>query len=159
METPEAATYMAETSSMGDTHAVRETATPIMGGTKAAIHTYGATHPTHAAMVEAAVVMIGLAAIKNGGGAVVAVITPAQRRAANSRIVRQPARTSVGLGSSRLRSSECSRGQPNGGGQYDRFGREFAAGHRSLLWGFAPQFKPILKWESGGPAAMGEWHC
>jgi hypothetical protein len=24
---------------------------------------------------------------------------------------------------------------------------------------FAPQFKLILKWESGGPAAMGEWHC
>ena len=42
METAEAATDMAETSSMGDTHAVRETATPEMGDTYAAIHTYGA---------------------------------------------------------------------------------------------------------------------
>src|SRR6202047_2694591 len=63
-------------------------------------------------------------------------------------------RAGIGLGSSRLRSSKCSDGQPNAGSQQDRFGREFAAGHRSLLWGFAPQFKLIPKWESGGPAAM-----
>jgi hypothetical protein len=31
METPEAATRLAEASDMGDTHAVRETATPKMG--------------------------------------------------------------------------------------------------------------------------------
>jgi hypothetical protein len=148
METSEAATHMAEAPDMGDTHAVRETRAPVMGGTKAAIHTYGATHPTHAAMVEAmieAAVVIRVPAIKYCGVAIVAIITPAQRRAANSRIVRQPARTSVGLGSSWLWPNGRSRGQPNGGGQYDRFGREFAADHRSLLWGFAPQFKLVLK--------------
>jgi len=56
METPEATTDMAEAPDMGDTHAVREIRAPVMGGTKAAIHTYGATHPTHAmagAVVEA----------------------------------------------------------------------------------------------------------
>jgi hypothetical protein len=115
METAEAA--VAEASDMGDTHAVRETRAPVIGGTKAAIHTNGATHPTHAmaravveavadfanptpggigAMIEAAVV--GLAAIKDGG---VAVIIPAQC-AAITRIVRQPARTGVGLGGGRL---------------------------------------------------------
>ena len=76
METPEAATDMAETSSMGDTHAVRETATSIMGGTKAAIHTYGATHPTHAAMAEAMIeaAVVRVPAIKYVGVAVIAVI-------------------------------------------------------------------------------------
>jgi len=79
METAEA-THMAEAPDMGDTHAVRETPAPVMGGTNAAIHTYGATHPTHAAMVEAmieAAVVIRVPAIKDGGVAVVAVITPA----------------------------------------------------------------------------------
>ena len=38
METPEAATHMAETSDMGDTHAVGETATSKMGDTYAAAH-------------------------------------------------------------------------------------------------------------------------
>jgi hypothetical protein len=37
------------------------------------------------------------------------------------------------LGSSRLRSGERNRGQPNGGSQRDRFGGKLAAGHRSLL--------------------------
>ena len=73
METPESA--MAETSDMGATHTVRETATPKMGGTKAAIHANGATHPTHAAMgesmIEAAVARV---ATKYGG---IAVIIPA----------------------------------------------------------------------------------
>ena len=48
----EAATHGmgAETSEMGDTHTVRETATAEMGGAKAAIHTYGATN----AMTETA---------------------------------------------------------------------------------------------------------
>ena len=44
MEAPETAAHMAETSDMGDTHAVGETAPAEMSGTKAAIHTYGATH-------------------------------------------------------------------------------------------------------------------
>jgi hypothetical protein len=63
---------MAEASDMGDTHTVRETATPEMGGTKAAIHTDGTTHPTHAAMgesvIEAAAVRV---AAKYGGIAVI----------------------------------------------------------------------------------------
>src|SRR6202047_2246054 len=59
-------------------------------------------------------------------------------------------RAGIGLGSSRLRSSKCSDGQPNAGSQQNHFGRKFAAGHRSLLWGFAPQFKLIPKWDLGG---------
>src|SRR5258708_38852434 len=69
-----------------------------------------------------------------------------------SRIVDRPRRAGVGigLGSGWLRSSKCGRGQPNGGSQQDRFGGKLAAGHRSLLWGFAPQFKLIAKWDLGG---------
>ena len=113
METAEAATDMAETSSMGDTHTVRETATPEVGDTYAPIHATQATHAVAEAMIEAAVVRVP--AIKHGGVAV-AVITPAQRAAIN-RIRRQPVRTGVGLGGSRLRSSERSRGQANGSSQ------------------------------------------
>jgi hypothetical protein len=137
METPEAATDMAEAPDMGDAHTVRETATPIMGGTKATIHTYGASHPTHAAMVEAmieAAVVISVPTVKYCGVAVITIIIPAQC-AAIARIVCQPVRTGVGLGGSRLRYCERSRGQANAGSQQNRFGREFAAGHRSLLWG------------------------
>jgi hypothetical protein len=50
METAEAA--VAETSDVGDTHTMLETATPVMGGTEAAIHTYG-THAMAGAVVEA----------------------------------------------------------------------------------------------------------
>jgi len=114
METAEAATDMAETSSMGDTHTVRETATPEVGDTYAPIHATQATHAVAEAMIEAAVVRVP--AIKHGGVAVVAVITPTQRAAIN-RIRRQPVRTGVGLGSSRLRSGERSRGQANGSSQ------------------------------------------
>jgi len=79
-----------ETSGVGDTHAVSETATAVMCGTKAAIHTYGATNPAHAtagavveavanfanptpggigAMIEAAVVRVS--AVEDGGEAVI----------------------------------------------------------------------------------------
>jgi len=77
--------------------------------------------------------------------AVIAEIILACRDAPVTRIVCETGRASVGLGGSRLRSGERNRRQPNGGGQHDRFGGKLAAGHRSLLWGFAPQFKLIPK--------------
>jgi hypothetical protein len=98
------------------THTVRETAASEMGDTYAAAHVVvQATHAMPEAMIEAAVVR--MPAIKYGGVAVVATVPiPAQRTAIN-RIGRQPVGTGVGLGGSRLRSSKCSRGQPNAGGQ------------------------------------------
>jgi hypothetical protein len=114
METPEAATHMAETSDMGDTHAVGETATPKMGDTYAAAHVAQATHAVTQAMIEAAVVR--LPAIKYGGVAVIAEIIRACRSTAVSRIVDGTC-WAVGLSSSRLRSSKGSRGQPNAGSQ------------------------------------------
>ena len=121
--TMEAATMeAADTSDMGDAHTVRETATSKMsdmGDTDAAtIHVAHAAHPVAEAMTEGAVVSV---AAKYGGVAVIAaapiaVIIPTQRAAIN-RIRRQPVRTGVGLGSSRLRSGERSRGQANGSSQ------------------------------------------
>ena len=76
METPEAATDMAEAPDMGDAHTVRETATSEMGNTYAAIHAAQAAHTVAQTMIEAAVV-IRVPAIKYCGVAIVAVITPA----------------------------------------------------------------------------------
>jgi hypothetical protein len=90
MEAPETATHMAETSDMGDTHAVGETATPKMGDIYAAVgetvtSDMGDTYAveTHAVMddapisadavIEAAMVRV---TTKYGGVAVIAVITP-----------------------------------------------------------------------------------
>jgi hypothetical protein len=99
METPEAATRMAETSDMGDTHAVGETATSKMGDTYAAAHVAQATHAVTQAMIEAAVVR--LPAIKYGGVAVIAEIIRARRSTAVSRIV-DGTGWAVGLRGSRL---------------------------------------------------------
>jgi hypothetical protein len=152
MEAPETSTHVAETSDMGDTHAMTETVTSEMSGTYAAAHVAQAIHAVADAVSEAAVVR--LPAIKYGGVAVIAKVIRACRGTAVSRIVHRPRRAGVpvgiGLGSSRLRSSKRSDGQPNAGSQQDRFGRKLAAGHRSLLWGFAPQFKLIAKWDLGG---------
>jgi len=176
MEAPETAAHMAETSDMGDTHAVGETATSKMGDIYAAVSetvtsdmgdTYAAE--THAVMDDAPISAdacvseaVAVPAIKYSpaGIVVIAKVIRACRGTAVSRIVHRSRRTGViagiGLGSSRLRSSKCGRGQPNGGSQQDRFGGELAAGHRSLLWGFAPQFKLIPRWAMDGPPAMGE---
>jgi hypothetical protein len=175
VETTETATHMAETSDMGDTHTVGETATPKMGDIHAAVgetvssnmgDTYAAaeTHSvmgdgplgTHAHMAEA--VAVPTIKYTPAGIVVIAKVIRAWRGAAVSRVVNKAARASVGIGlcSSRLRSSKCSDGQPNAGSQHDRFGGKLAAGHRSLLWGFAPQFRLIAKWAIDGPPAMSE---
>jgi hypothetical protein len=177
----EAATHAVapKTSNMCDTHTVCEPAPAEMSGTKAAIHTYGATHAmietaasdmgdtyaveTHAVMGDgplgayahvAEAVAVPAIKYSPAGIVVIAKVIRACRGTAVSRIVHRPRRTGVlagiGLGSSRLRSSKCSDGQPNAGSQHDRFGGKLAAGHRSLLWGFAPQFKLIPKWDLGG---------
>jgi hypothetical protein len=183
METPEAATRMAEASDMGDTHAVSETATPKMGDIYAAVgetvtskmgDTYAAeTHAVmddrpvgaHAHMAEAVIgvtteysrVTVAIA-IRIAG--VIAKVICARIGAAVGRIVDSTGRASVlagiGLGSGWLRSSKCGRGQPYGGSQQDRFGGKLAADHRSLLRGFAPQFKLVPKWAIDGPPAMDE---
>ena len=167
-------------SKMCDTHTVCEAAPAEMSGTKVAIHTYGATHAmietaasemggtyavvkTHAVMDDAPIgadvhmaEAMAVPAIKYSpvGIIVIAKVIRACRGTAVSRIVHRLRRTGVlagiGLGSGWLRSSKCGRGQPNGGSQQDHFGPKFAAGHRSLLWGFAPQFKLIPKWNLGG---------
>jgi hypothetical protein len=177
LETTETATHMAETSDMGDTHAVGETATPKMGDIYAAVgetvtsdmgDTYAAE--THAVMDDApisadahvseavtdAVVKVPTIvwSIETVRIAVVAKVIRALIGAAVSRIGDSTDRASVlvgiGLGTSRLRSKKCSHRQSNAGSQQQYFGRKFAAGHRSLLWGFAPQFKLIPKWDWGG---------
>jgi hypothetical protein len=57
METAEAAAHcMAETSYMGDTYTMLETAAPETGDTYAATHVAQATHAMAEAMMEAAVV-------------------------------------------------------------------------------------------------------
>jgi hypothetical protein len=138
METPEAATRMAEASDMGDTYAVGETATPEMGDIYAAVgetvtsdmgDTYAAE--THALMDDAPISadahvpepMIGVTAkysrvavaIAVRIAVVIAKIIRARRHAAVSRVVYETGRTRVGLGSGWLRSSKCGCGQPNGG--------------------------------------------
>jgi hypothetical protein len=165
---PATHTMAPKTSNMCDTHTVRETATGEMSGTKAAIHTYGATHAmtetvtsemggtygaaeTHAVMGDgplgayahvAEAVAVPAIKYRPAGIVVIAKVIRACRGTAVSRIVHRPCRTGVlagvGLGSGRLRSSKCSDGQPNAGSQHDRFGGKLAAGHRSLLWGFTP---------------------
>jgi hypothetical protein len=131
---------MAETSDMGDTHAVGETATPKMGDIYAAVgetvtsdmgDTYAAE--THAVMDDApisadahvseavtdAVVKVPAIvwSIETVRIAVVAKVIRALIGAAVSRIGDSTGRASVlvgiGLGSSRLRSSKCSHRQSN----------------------------------------------
>src|ERR1700736_6066665 len=156
MEAPETAAHMAETSDMGDTHAVGETATHNMGSTSAAPepHPVMGDGPLGAYAHVAEAVAVPAIKYSPAGIVVIAKVIRACRGTAVSRIVHRPRRTGVlagiGLGSGWLRSSKCGRGQPNGGSQQDRFGGKLAAGHRSLLWGFAPQFKLIPKWDLGG---------
>ena len=145
METPEAATRMAKASDMGDTHAVGETATPKMGDIYAAVgetvtsdmcDTHGAAEmggtyaaaKTHAVMRDGPLgayahvaEAVAVPAIKYSPAGIVVVtkVIRACRGTAVSRIVDRPRWTGVlagiGLSSSRLRSSKCSRGQPNAG--------------------------------------------
>src|SRR5271169_4678970 len=103
----------------------------------------------------AAVRQISVIAVVVGGvGAIsairaIGIIGCARQGTAVRQIVYGPGRTGrlvgIGLRSSRLRASKASHGQPNAASQQGRFNREFAAGHRSLLWGFAPQFELIAK--------------
>src|SRR5580700_7537410 len=178
----EAATHAVapKTSNMCDTHTVCEAAPAEMSGTRAAIHTYGATHAmietaasemrgtyavvkTHAVMCDgplgadahmAEAVAVPAIKYSTAGIVVIAKVIRACRGTAVSRIVHRPRRTGVlagiGLGSGWLRSSKCGRGQPNGGSQQHHFGRKLAAVHRSLLGGSAPQFKLIPKSDLGG---------
>ena len=152
---PEAAAYVVAAGN-AHTHAM-ETATAEMADT------YDAVVETHAVINDAppgthataeAVAKFMVAAIVESVR--IAVISLAWRDAAVSRVVYETGRTRVGLRGSRLRSGERNRGQPNGGSQHHRFGGKPAARHRSLLWGFAQQFKLILKWVIDGPLAMGE---
>jgi hypothetical protein len=137
VETPEAATRMAEASDMGDTHAVGETATPKMGDIYAAVgetvtSDMGDTcaAETHAVMDDAPIsagahvseAMIGVTAkysrvavaIAVRIAVVIAKIIRAFIGAAVSRIVDGAGWASVligvGLSSSRLRSSKSDRG-------------------------------------------------
>jgi hypothetical protein len=136
MEAPETAAHMAETSDMGDTHAVGETATSKMGDIYAAVSetvtskmggTYAAAE-THAVMGDgplgayahgAEAVAVPAIKYSPAGIVVIAKVICACRGTAVSRIVHSPRRTGVlvgiGLRGSRLRSSKCSDGQPNAG--------------------------------------------
>jgi hypothetical protein len=96
-----------------------EAAASDMGETHAAIATY--------AMAEAVAKFMVTAIVQPVGIVVIAEIILAWRDAAVIRIVYETSRASVGLGGSRLRSSKCGRGQPNGGSQQDRFGGKLAA--------------------------------
>jgi hypothetical protein len=73
---------------------------------------------------------------------IIGLVSVARQGTAVSRVVHIPRRAGVpvgvGLRSSRLRSSNASHGQPNTASQQGRFNREFAAGHRSLLFGDWP---------------------
>jgi hypothetical protein len=153
----ETATHMAvgetATPKMGDIYAAAgETAASEMDDTYAVVETHAVMDdcPLGAEPVaEAAVVRVPT---KNSGVAVavpIAEIIRACRSTAVKRIVDGTGWTVV-LSSSRLRPSECSHRQPNATSKQDYF-RLFAAGHRSLLWGFAPQFKQVPKWAINGP--------
>jgi len=155
---PEAAAYVVAAGN-AHTHAM-ETATAEMADTyDAVVETHAVINDappgTHATAEAVAKFMVA-AIVQTVGMAVIAVIILARRDAAVSRVVYETGRTRVGLRGSRLRSGERNRGQPNGGSQHHRFGGKPAARHRSLLWGFAQQFKLILKWVIDGPLAMGE---
>src|ERR1700722_4737056 len=156
MDASETAAHMAEPSKMGDIYAaVSETVTSKMGGTYAAAETHAVMGdgPLGAYAHVAEAVAVPAIKYSPAGIVVIAKVIRACRGTAVSRIVHRPRRTGVlagiGLGSGWLRSSKCGRGQPNGGSQQYRFGRKLAAGHRSLLWGLAPQFKLIPKWDLG----------
>ena len=109
------------TPKMGDIHAaVGETVSSNMGDTYAA--------ETHAVMDDASISAyahmaeaVAVPAIKYSpaGIVVIAKVIRACRGTAVSRIVHRPRRTGVfagiGLSSGWLRSSKCSRGQPNAG--------------------------------------------
>src|SRR5580700_11290619 len=161
---PKAASHaMAEAANVAEAAQMGETAASEMGDAYAMVETHAVMGDrpvgAHAHVPEA---MIGVTAkysrvavaIAVRIAVVIAKIIRAFIGAAVSRIVDgagwASVRAGIGLGSSRLRSSKCSDGQPNAGSQQDHFGRKFAAGHRSLLWGFAPQFKLIPKWDLGG---------
>src|SRR5260370_3305370 len=148
---------------MGDIYAAAsETVTSKRGGTYAGAETHAVMGdgPLGAYAHVAEAVAVPAIRYSQAGIVVIAKVIGACRGTAVSRIVHRPRRTGVlagiGLGSGWLRSSKCGRGQPNGGSQQDRFGGKLAAGHRSLLWGFAPQFNLFQSgiWEgSAGPPA------
>jgi hypothetical protein len=150
VETPEAATRMAEASDMGDTHAVGETATPKMGDIYAAVgetvtsdmgDTYAAeTHAVmgdrplsaYARVAEAvAKLVVTIGAIRQIAITIVRqvaiVIGLIRRGTAVDRILYGPdwagVFVGVGLRGSRLRPGKHSRGQPDCASQQHRFGR------------------------------------
>jgi hypothetical protein len=134
-----------------ETHAVIDDAPPgthAMAETVAEMgETYAVTDATTHPMVEAVAQYAVLAMAQPIGSVriavpVIAIILIALRDASVSRIVGKIAGTSVRirLCGGWLRSNKCSHRQPNTGSQQNSFGRKPAAGHRSLLWGFAPQF-------------------
>ena len=117
----EAAAYVVAAGN-AHTHAVAETATAEMADT------YDAVVETHAVMGDGPLgayahvaEAVAVPAIKYSPAGIVVItkVIRACRGTAVSRIVHRPRRTGVlagiGLSSSRLRSSKCSRGQPNAG--------------------------------------------
>src|SRR3984893_8096045 len=161
---PKAASHaMAEAANVAEAAQMGETAASEMGDAYAMVETHAVMGDrpvgAHAHVPEA---MIGVTAkysrvavaIAVRIAVVIAKIIRACIGAAVSRIVDgagwASVRAGIGLGSSRLRSSKCSDGEPNANRQQDQFGRKLAADHRSLLWGFARQFKLIPKWDLGG---------
>ena len=152
VKTAEAA--MAETSAMGDAHAVRETAAPEMGDMgetdAATFNVAQAAHAVASAMTEAPVVRVatqyrGIAVIT---AVLITEIIPAQCGAANRRIVDQPGRTGVGLRGSRLRSSERSPRITQCQQPLRSLWSRARCGSSQPPLGFAQQFKLILKWAS-----------
>src|SRR3984893_3111677 len=148
---PKAASHaMAEAANVAEAAQMGETAASEMGDAYAMVETHAVMGDrpvgvgAHAHVPEA---MIGVTAkysrvavaIAVRIAVVIAKIIRACIGAAVSRIVDGAGRASVlvglGLGRSWLRSSKCSRRQPDTGNGQDYFGRQSAAGHRSLLWG------------------------
>ncbi len=97
MEAPETAAHMAETSDMGDTHAMTETVTSEMGGTHAAAETHAVMGdgPLGAYADVAEAVAVPAIKYSPAGIVVIAKVIRACRGTAVSRIVHRPRRTGV----------------------------------------------------------------
>src|SRR5271169_1805568 len=142
------------TSDMGDTYASETHAVMGDGPLGAYARVAEAVAEFTVSAIVGTIAAIRQISVKGGVGAIsairaIGIIGCARQGTAVSQIVYGPGRTGIlvgiGLRSSRLRASKASHGQPNPASQQGRFNREFAAGHRSLLWGFAPQFELIAK--------------
>jgi len=147
------------TSDMGDTHGAETHAVMGDGPLGAYARVAEAVAEFTVSAIVGTIAAIRQISVKGGVGAIsairaIGIIGCARQGTAVSQIVYGPGRTGIlvgiGLRSSRLRASKASHGQPNTASQQGRFNREFAAGHRSLLWGLAPHLKLIPKWDLGG---------